>query len=36
MNRMNINIVPSKFVKDVISKVQFDVQDDEQIRKKEY
>ena len=28
MNRMNVNIVPSTFVKDVISKVQFDVQDD--------
>jgi len=28
MNRMNMNIVPSTFVKDVISKVQFDVQDD--------
>ena len=28
MNRMNLNIVPSTFVKDVISKVQFDVQDE--------
>ena len=28
MNRMNMNIVPSTFVKDVLSKVQFDIQDD--------
>ena len=28
MNRMNMNIVPSNFVKDVLTKVQFDIQDD--------
>jgi glycosyltransferase involved in cell wall biosynthesis len=28
MNRMNMNIVPSTFVKDVFNKIQFDIQDD--------
>ena len=28
MNRMNMNIVPANFVKDTLSKVQFDIQDD--------
>ena len=29
MNRMNMNIVPSNFVKDTFSKVQFDIQNEE-------
>ena len=29
MNRMNLNIVPSNFVKDVLGKVQFDIQNDQ-------
>ena len=29
MNRMNLNIVPSYFVKDVLGKVQFDIQNDQ-------
>ena len=28
MNKMNLNIVPATFVKDVLNKVQFDIQDD--------
>jgi glycosyltransferase involved in cell wall biosynthesis len=28
INRMNLNIVPANFVKDVLNKVQFDIQDD--------
>ena len=29
MNRMNLNIVPSNFVRDVLGKVQFDIQNDQ-------
>ena len=34
MNRMNMNIVPSTFVKDVFNKIQFDVQDDKMVKNK--